>query len=397
MKKEKNILSIKNFGPIKHGIIIISKYNIIIGPQSSGKSCILKIASFCSWLEKRIELSQQPDKCLDESTFDTALIQFHKLEGYLKPDSEIKYETKFLSFTIKNDKKLIFEFKWKRERWNYQRPQIIYIPAERNIVSVIPNWFDIKLKENNIKNYMADWEEAHKQFLKNNKQSILDVGVSYYYDVESKTDKILLDNDKSLDFVNASSGLQSMIPLYVLIKYMTENIFDSQIPQSLAYNMEYKGFLDILDKELNVTKYKKKEEIKNNYSATWFSEIFLEEPEENIFPQTQYELVKWIVKQMGYERNNKMFISTHSPYILSSFNNLIQAGDVVKADKSKIQQIKEILNDEVYIDYDEINVYTIANGCVKSIKDNEDRLIVQSALDSASDNISNDFSKLLEL
>ena len=45
-------LIINNIGPIKHVDIYLNKINVIIGPQSSGKSTIAKIISFCSWLEK---------------------------------------------------------------------------------------------------------------------------------------------------------------------------------------------------------------------------------------------------------------------------------------------------------------------------------------------------------
>lgn len=45
-------LIIKNIGPIKDVDIKLNKVNVFIGQQSSGKSTIAKIISFCSWLEK---------------------------------------------------------------------------------------------------------------------------------------------------------------------------------------------------------------------------------------------------------------------------------------------------------------------------------------------------------
>ena len=48
------------------------------------------------------------------------------------------------------------------------------------------------------------------------------------------------------------------------------------------------------------------------------AEVFLEEPESNLFPPTQFQLMNWIV-EMGVEKKHKnfFFIATHSPYILS--------------------------------------------------------------------------------
>ena len=54
MKKK---LIIDNIGPIKHVELDLKRVNVIIGPQSAGKSCILKIAFFCAYAEKRMPIS----------------------------------------------------------------------------------------------------------------------------------------------------------------------------------------------------------------------------------------------------------------------------------------------------------------------------------------------------
>lgn len=48
---------IRNVGPISFADIELKRINVVIGLQSQGKSTLLKIASFCVWLEKRIEQS----------------------------------------------------------------------------------------------------------------------------------------------------------------------------------------------------------------------------------------------------------------------------------------------------------------------------------------------------
>ena len=53
-------LIIRNLGPLSDVDISLSRINLIIGPQSTGKSCILKVACFCAWLEERIEFTQNP-------------------------------------------------------------------------------------------------------------------------------------------------------------------------------------------------------------------------------------------------------------------------------------------------------------------------------------------------
>ena len=50
-----------------------------------------------------------------------------------------------------------------------------------------------------------------------------------------------------------------------------------------------------------------------------------------------------------------------------------------------------------FVDFDDVRVYGVSNGRVKNLMDKENRLIAQSFLDSASLDISNEFSRLLDL
>ena len=45
---------IDKIGPIEHVDFTLNKVNMLIGPQSSGKSTIAKVISFCLWLEKDV-------------------------------------------------------------------------------------------------------------------------------------------------------------------------------------------------------------------------------------------------------------------------------------------------------------------------------------------------------
>jgi predicted ATP-dependent endonuclease of OLD family len=396
-----NKLTIRNFGPIRSVVIDLKKFTVIIGPQSSGKSCILKIASFCKWLEKRIELSQNPDKYLSMEVVGAELLQFHKLNGFQKSNTFIKYESQFMAFSITFDEtgKISFDFQWKRNRWRYKRPAIAYIPAERNIVAAIPNWFDVKLVHNNIRNYMSDWEEARQLFSKSNSLPILDLDTSYYFNLMENTDKIIVDKQgHTIDFTNASSGLQSIVPLYVLISYLSDKSTYQAGVSSVANDKEREKLKLMIERSIDVPKSLSTYEIIESLSRTQHTEIYLEEPEENIFPKTQYQLVKWLVQMMNVSADNCISMTTHSPYILSSLNNLIQAADAVNKDFRNADVIRtEILGRVAFVDFEDISVYAMMDGRVKTIKDEELRLISQSALDSASDDISEDFSKLLEL
>ena len=96
---------IKNFGPIKSASLDFKRVNVLIGPQSSGKSTILKIASFCNWVEKKIQLTQVPGDWMNPDVVRDQLITFHKLDDYALPGAEIYYKSDTLQFEIKFDKK----------------------------------------------------------------------------------------------------------------------------------------------------------------------------------------------------------------------------------------------------------------------------------------------------
>ena len=418
-----NKLIIKNIGPLKSATVSLSKYNLFVGPQSSGKSCILKIASYCNWVEKRIELSQTPDDYLNVAEFWKRLVDYHRLNGFIKKGFLIKYESSFMTFSISGSpEKIQFSFEWNPlNRWQYRRPQISYIPAERNIVAVIPNWFDISFSnDNNIQGYMSDWENARNAFPQYSKLDILNLGLSYYYDKEQSRERILINNQTEIAFLNASSGLQSVVPLCGLINYLTFHELHRPRRLSVAQERELNNLQDTLYREVftqskgtgivgrvdDITKTfpeprvkifsshqeeAKFSEIVDKFSLTQYASFYLEEPEENLFPSTQYELVKWMAQQINTTQDNSLCIATHSPYILSSFNNLIQASECKDA-----MSVESTVGKASAISFEDINVYAVDNGTVKDIKDYDLRLISQTDLDAASDTIASDFSKLLE-
>lgn len=399
------ILTVENFGPINKAIIKMRKANVIIGPQSSGKSCILKIACHCCWVEKRIELSQSPAEFEKEGKFINGLLHFHKLEGYLKDNSYIKYESDQMTFIYC---KSAFSFSWKEKRWEYNRPLLSYIPAERNIVAVIPNWYEVKFDNNNIRSFMADWETARKEMTK--KIDILNLNVSYRYDANNNEDKVDMNNGLTMAFTNTSSGLQSLIPLYVHLDYITGKGM-TQKAASIADEKIYAAIVFNILKGLNANNDKLKEFIhltNANHIAElqqWYKrfvendhcDIFVEEPEENLFPETQYELVNWLASKMNERDTHSLFVSTHSPYIMASFNNLLQGGEIMTLHPEKAKDMAGIIDSKALLNRDNFSAYAVRDGEVHDIMDYEMGLISADELDAISNHIGSIFEKLLAL
>lgn len=306
-------LKIRNLGALKDVDIEFGQVNVIIGPQSLGKSTVLKVASYCTWIEKRIELTQDYVQFAQGDAFIKELVEFHKLNGYIKPDTYIEYETDFMKFSYDHAEKQ-FCFDWREQRWNYRRPKVSYIPSERNLVAAIPNWYEVSMGRNNIRSFMTDWETARQTITEN--LDILDLDVTYHYESDGKKDKVQSHHTSSLDFTNTSSGLQSLIPLFVHLNYLYTTQYQVEKDKKIKDDWENANLKKTIEAELGDSPESKA--IYERYLMTDHCEVFLEEPENNLFPPTQDILVKWLLDKTLDERSNTLFVATHSPYVLSS-------------------------------------------------------------------------------
>ena len=332
---------IRAFGPIKEADIVLKDVNVIVGEQSIGKSCVLKVSCFCTWVEKRIEIEQNAHRFEKNGVFVEELENFHRLNGYMQENTYIGYESDFIKFSY--DKIHGFAYKWKDRRWEYKRPKVSYIPAERNLVAVIPNWFEVKSVAENIQDFMADWSDARKSV--DNDKEILNLDVAYHYDEGNDKDFVKMADGHYLPFTNVSSGLQSLIPLYIHLVNITSNNYREREDNSVKHKSERDKLIDSLidyyDKNMgnsymknpNYGKANAKESLDMEYipnpemtnwtlgrylniSRTHHCEVFLEEPEENLFPPTQQTLMRSLLKLLKRDDDNTLFISTHSPYVL---------------------------------------------------------------------------------
>ena len=386
-------LTIENFGPIKQVDIELKRVNLIIGPQSAGKSTVLKVACFCDWIERQVAISQDPEKYFDARYFVSNLVGFHKLEGFMKKDSRIKYVNDAISFEYDaKTNKCTYSWSETSERWNYKRAKIAYIPSERNLVAAIPNWFQVSMNNNNILDFMKEWEFARKSFAM--KEKILNLPFSYRYSPSDKGDRIVMSDGKELELTNASSGLQSLTPLYIMLRYLTSEFFKEKHTKVeeviLRNNLE-----EIVGKECPSLSPARQLDIIDGLLTPCRTDLYIEEPEAHIFPSTQKEFVYSLASLMGGRKKHSCFIATHSPYIMTAMNNLIMAGELMAESKEKAAKVGERFPKRQTLRYDEVAAFAMKDGMISSIMDEDFRLISADAIDDASQEISDDFNFLL--
>lgn len=388
-------LTIKNFGPIDEIEIELKRINVILGPQSSGKSTVLKVACFCDWIERQVAVSQDPDKYFNSRFFVQNLVEFHKLEGFMQKDSLIKYENDAISFVYDaKTNKCTYDWAKTSKRWSYKRTKIAYIPSERNLVATIPNWFQVTMNNNSILDFMKEWEFARKNFAK--KEKILGLPFSYRFNSNDKDDRIVMANGKEVKLTNASSGLQSLTPLYIMLRYLTNGFFKekhTKVEETiLRDNLE-----QIVSRECAEKSLVKQQEIVDSMLTPCRTDFFIEEPEAHIFPSTQKDFIYTLVSLMNGRKRHTCFIATHSPYIMTALNNLIQAGELMAESKEMAVKVQARFPKRQTLAFDEVAAFSMIDGKIESIMDDEFKMMSADALDVASQEIADDFNFLLSL
>lgn len=427
-------LVIKNIGAIRHVEFDVNRINVFMGPQSSGKSTISKILCHCQWVEKTCFMnSKEVDWYGQDGVFYSSLVEYHKLEGYFNKTAYIKYTGDYLTITYRHSTgNTVIK---QNDRAAYCYPKISYIPSERNFVSGVSNFSKYNEGNNVILYFGYDWSDAKKEISKLDISKLLNRSIVY----ENQNDKdYIYDNGSRLSLVNASSGIQSILPLYQTILYMLSNLYAK--PRVLSPSKEYVKrelgeFLAVY--ESNVDRYKdvgkrfphdtdrlmtifnslgnvkvraisklgdltRDQLIDNIRNAAdtigelfryHYTKLFIEEPEQNLFPDTQQEFVYWLLANMtDAGRNHSAVITTHSPYILFALNNCMMGGlvrenipaDVANSFPSHLSWVAPI----------HVSVFEIEDGRLRCIQD-EDGIIEDNYLNKAYKKNSNEYLSLL--
>lgn len=229
----------------------------------------------------------------------------------------------------------------------------IYIPSERNILHLIAE-NTLGLINNNVQipkhllNSGQDYEKAI-QTIKELPLSIIDKKIKYKR--EGKSSYIYHNETEKVDLLESASGLQSIVPILLLVEYSKS--------------------------------------LKDKYNFNFV----VEEPELNLYPKAQHELIKYLVKNCLFDRKN-LILTTHSPFVLASINNLLLAFD---KGKTKPKEVNKIIKKESWLDPKNFIAYELKNGKAKKIMNDKLGQINENMIDFVSDSFSDEFDKLLDL
>ena len=369
-------LIVKNFGPLKDVDIELNKINLFIGENGSGKSVLAKLVTIFTdknnWKNNEIliKIEEFDISFITEETFIKLNINddvnrsislenkkivfgdlFQELNQVIKQNELNKQKIDALVNQIKElpiEMKQTIEFAMIDYMRVNKKLSSQYIPAERSFLSFISKSLssfivsDIPLAKFFLR-FSSEFEKAGNEL-----KELEFLNVKYINGDGLDRHKIYFNNKDYLPLAQSSSGIQSALPLYLTVKYFSEK----------------------------------------------YGSIIIEEPEQNLFPQAQTETIKYIIEQISEE--NSLLIMTHSPYVLSTFNNLIFSHKVAQMSEKTKEQVKEFIKEEQWINPDEFSAYYLENGVARNIKSSRG-LISDNEIDDISEDIAGEFDGLMEI
>lgn len=123
------------------------------------------------------------------------------------------------------------------------------------------------------------------------------------------------------------------------------------------------------------------------------SMFFIEEPESHLFPRTQKSIMELIA--LISNEGHSMLVTTHSPYVLGTLNNLLYAGHFRRSDRQK--QAENLFPNSLWLDHEEFDAWFVSDGKLENCMDSEIHLIQNEKIDEVSTVINEDYDRLFEL
>lgn len=418
-------ITLHKFGPIHDCEMDVQRFTVLTGPQASGKSTIAKAIFFFRTIAQDVMDQLQTRNRAD--AYRTSL------ENDLKKRLRNKFLQMFgSSWAMPEEMKLCYEYaKWVTIE--------IYLVPDRN--TPYRKFIEFQFGENIVdflKKYddyaERTWDEESWETARREIKALFSDGYETIYVPAGRslitllTDQLvtLLSSDerRSLDFcmqayVRRIIALRSQIRegfshLLNEILHTTQIKVDREALQYMERLMEevlhVRYAYDRGEEQLFFDRHRY---VKINFAssgqqeAIWVfnilyfyllqnQKVFLivEEPEAHLYPDSQKRIAEAIGLFAG-AGDNKAFVTTHSPYILGQFNNMLYAGELQeKAKDTNTRKLHKILNPLSYIKMAETYAAYVRDGRVKPAVN--EGLIRNELIDGASIEINEEMDRLLE-
>ncbi len=120
--------------------------------------------------------------------------------------------------------------------------------------------------------------------------------------------------------------------------------------------------------------------------------FIIEEPESHLFPESQKYMTELIA--LVSNCNHSVVLTTHSPYVLGTLNNLLYAKSFFGKNEDSVNKIIPAF---IRLSYENFDSWFVQNGIVENCMDSEIHMIQNERIDEISKVINQEFDELLAL
>lgn len=207
--------------------------------------------------------------------------------------------------------------------------------------------------------------------------------------------------DYKVRLVNASSGIQSSLPMCIVASYLSKIVKNreeiklsidekSRLEKQVAEIMQNDAYSETI-KDIMI----------RQLSASSIYDSFInvvEEPELNLFPMSQMNVMYSLVSNNAASNKNMLVMTTHSPYLLAIINLMIMGSKALaKADAETQSEIEQLLPAKYHLQPEEVAAYRLDSkemSYCQSVINPKTGLISKNELDAASNHIMHMFNSL---
>jgi hypothetical protein len=224
------------------------------------------------------------------------------------------------------------------------------------------------------------------------------------YDKLNKTLN-LKGEEYKIKITEASSGFQSFVPLYLVSSYLAKSVkkqSESKEPMSEEEQSRFKKGVQEIWSNDSLTDEQKRlalSVLSSKFNKTAFVNI-VEEPEQNLFPSSQWQMLQSLLEINNMNIGNKLIITTHSPYLINYLTLIVKAGELKEKIKTdNLKKLEQIVPLNAIVNAENLSIYELdeKNGYIKSLETYEGLPSDENRLNIMLDEGNELFAQLLEI
>ncbi len=365
-------LRIRNFGPIKEGYgeddgwFEINKVTIFIGDTGTGKSAIAKLIATFLWLEKALNRGDFTAKYVEQyNRFVKIYCGYHNIQPYFRPQTSIEFRGTRFSFIYQDEKLEVSD-----SDETLLAPQQMFVPAERNFLSLVERADKIKGLPKALFEFLREYQDA-LDAMDGPLPLPVGVGASLHYDSMRKIARLKGDGF-DIKLTQAASGYQSAAPLFLVSKYLANQIGKATEAGISELSLEQeRKLLAALKANSKLKRPRKEDVVRDEILAQFRNHRFVnivEEMEQNLFPASQRRLLNELLRLVNIRAADQLILTTHSPYVINGLNLAIQGAEVyeelaksaavLSADRA--EKLRQIIPKESVIEAGLVTIYELS-------------------------------------